>query len=64
VIPKFTNDYYSAELQNTNLAGTSYVLYDLNGNERQQLAAILYVYRNFIFLVNILSKYRNQIFLV
>jgi hypothetical protein len=43
VNPKFSHDYYFAELESTNLTGTSYILYYLNGDERQQLAVILYV---------------------
>jgi hypothetical protein len=40
---KYTDESYSAELQSTNITGTNYSLYNLNKNERQQIAVILYV---------------------
>jgi len=43
VTSKYSDESYSAELQSTNATGTNYSLYNLNGDERQQLAVILYV---------------------
>ncbi|CAF1121665.1 unnamed protein product [Adineta steineri] len=38
----FDNNFYSAELISSNVLGTKYILYDLNGDEHQELATIIY----------------------
>jgi len=41
--PSFGSNLCSAELHHNNVTGTNYKLYVLNGDERQELATILYV---------------------